>query len=382
MPMPPSRIMEIAQSSNGQALPPPPEPLHIVPAADLLRDYPERRPAVIEGLLRQGETMNIIAAPKVGKSWLTLGLAFSVAHGLPWLDTFQCTKSRVLIIDNELHPETSAHRLRILGKALLLSVDGIDLMNLRGNLQDLVGLCDKLKRIERGQYGLVIIDAFYRTIPQNSDENSNAMMAGLYNVIDATAEKIGSAFSSIHHSSKGNQANKAITDVGSGAGAMSRATDTHLILRPHEEEGAVVLEAAVRSSAPVSPLCLRWSFPTWRSDRDLDVTALRAEKPRRLRRAEDQAAEKPVKEAWTAKRFAEAVGKPEPQPRGVFLEAGTVYGLSDRKTEQLLQNAVDCGYLFFRQEHGTYGKAMYSTQPPEPPTPEPAVEKKGKRQKS
>ena len=251
--------------------PPPPEPLHIVPAADLLRDYPERRPAVIEGLLRQGETMNIIAAPKVGKSWLTLGLAFSVAHGLPWLDTFQCTKSRVLIIDNELHPETSAHRLRILGKALLLSVDGIDLMNLRGNLQDLVGLCDKLKRIERGQYGLVIIDAFYRTIPQNSDENSNAMMAGLYNVIDATAEKIGSAFSSIHHSSKGNQANKAITDVGSGAGAMSRATDTHLILRPHEEEGAVVLEAAVRAGRPSLPCAYAGRSPpgdltaTWTS---------------------------------------------------------------------------------------------------------------------
>lgn len=44
MPMPPSRIMEIAQSSNGQAPPPPPEPLHIVPAADLLRDYPDAGP--------------------------------------------------------------------------------------------------------------------------------------------------------------------------------------------------------------------------------------------------------------------------------------------------------------------------------------------------
>ncbi len=43
------------------------------------------------------------------------------------------------------------------------------------------------------------------------------------------------------------QAGKAITDVGAGAGSQSRATDTHLILRPHEEKNCAVLDAAVRS---------------------------------------------------------------------------------------------------------------------------------------
>ena len=63
------------------------------------------------------------------------------------------------------------------------------------------------------------------------DENDNAAVAGLYNALDGIADSMGAGFCLIHHSSKGNQSDKAVTDVGSGAGAQSRAADTHLILR-------------------------------------------------------------------------------------------------------------------------------------------------------
>jgi hypothetical protein len=43
---------------------------------------------VIHGLLRQGETMNVIASSKIGKSRLVTDLALSVATGRPWLDAF------------------------------------------------------------------------------------------------------------------------------------------------------------------------------------------------------------------------------------------------------------------------------------------------------
>lgn len=33
------------------------------------------KPVVIDGILRKSEIMNLIAAPKTGKSWLTLHLA-------------------------------------------------------------------------------------------------------------------------------------------------------------------------------------------------------------------------------------------------------------------------------------------------------------------
>jgi RecA-family ATPase len=65
-------------------------------------------------------------------------------------------------------------------------------------------------------------------------ENDNASMAAVYNAIDRYADRLGCCFVAIHHASKGSQAEKSVTDVGAGAGSMSRAADTHLILRPHE----------------------------------------------------------------------------------------------------------------------------------------------------
>src|SRR5262249_7569501 len=97
--------------------------LPIMTCAQLLCKFPERRASLIDGLLRIGETMNVISAPKIGKSWLSLDLAFCVATGRPWLSTFETRKGNVLLIDNELHPETSAHRLRTLAHVTGISHD-------------------------------------------------------------------------------------------------------------------------------------------------------------------------------------------------------------------------------------------------------------------
>ena len=65
--------------------------------------------------------------------------------------------------------------------------------------------------------------AFYRFLPAGTDENANADMASLYNHIDRYAADLGCAFVLIHHSSKGNQSGKSVTDVGAGAGSHADA---------------------------------------------------------------------------------------------------------------------------------------------------------------
>src|SRR5262245_32894693 len=70
----PDPATEPTSEDNAPQTEPTQAPVPILPCLELLRRYPDLRPAVIEGLLRQGETLNLIAAPKVGKSWLTLGL--------------------------------------------------------------------------------------------------------------------------------------------------------------------------------------------------------------------------------------------------------------------------------------------------------------------
>lgn len=256
--------------------------LTIRTAGELLRSFPSLRRMIIDGLLRIGEVMNVVAPSKFGKSWLVLSLVLAVACGLKWLGRFTTARGRVLLIDNELHPETLASRLKKVAFALELNPedyqDHVNVICLRGELMDLRALSFELMHLEHGSYDLIVLDAWYRLQPSGSDENSNGDVTALYNLLESVSAKIGSAFACIHHTSKGNQAGKSITDVGSGAGAQSRAADSHVAMRQHEADDAVVVEAAVRSWAPQKPFVMRWDFPLWTIDELLNPADLKREK--------------------------------------------------------------------------------------------------------
>ncbi|MEM1166306.1 MAG: AAA family ATPase [Planctomycetota bacterium] len=98
--------------------------------ADMIRAYPPwktvrqllwhhtdlRKPA-IHGLLREGETMNVIAPSKSNKSWMVSALSICVATGRSWFDRYDTVKGPVLIIGNELHAETEHFRYLLRGRA-------------------------------------------------------------------------------------------------------------------------------------------------------------------------------------------------------------------------------------------------------------------------
>ncbi len=59
-----------------------------IPWGQLIDRHPTLQQPLIEGLLRRGETMNVIANSKARKSWLLVDLAVAIAHGRPWLGKF------------------------------------------------------------------------------------------------------------------------------------------------------------------------------------------------------------------------------------------------------------------------------------------------------
>ena len=246
---------------------------------ELANEFPRLREPVIEGLLRAGETMNIVAASKVGKSWLVYLIGLCVATGRSIFGEYDTNCGPVLLIDNELHEETSAHRIPAVAEAMGLVpedyADSLFVENLRGRLVDIHAMEGYFERIERNRFRLIVLDAQYRFLPQGESENDNAAMTVFFNRVDQYAAMTGSAFVMIHHASKGDQSGKAITDVGAGAGSQSRAADSHLILRPHESEDCCTLEAVTRSWKQPKPVVLRWSFPLWSMDREMDPAAIK-----------------------------------------------------------------------------------------------------------
>lgn len=311
--------------------------------AAMFAEFTELRKPVICNLARVGETVNIVAPSKRGKSWLVLLLALCVATGKRFLGNFGCVPGRVLLIDNELHAETSTFRVRQVASALALKVEeyGEQLLidNVRGRNLDIDGLAKYLLQFDPGHFAVIILDALYRFLPKGCDENANADMTAIYNKLDALALRLQCAFICIVHSSKGSQADKSVVDVGSGAGAQARACDSHCILRQHEEPDAVVLDLAPRSYPPLdSPICLRFKWPLWTVDGNLDPALLH--RPGKKAKAETEAPEK-----WTAERFAKTFGKPEPQTKAALIEAATAADLSERAASSLIKRAASIGKL-------------------------------------
>ena len=97
----------------------------------------------------------------------------------------------------------------------------------------------------------------------------------MFSSLQGLAERANAAFLVCHHPAKGNHSEKSVSDLGAGAGSQSRAADTHLALREHQEADCAVLAGIVRSWPPFDPVGLRWTFPTWNPDLTLDVNALK-----------------------------------------------------------------------------------------------------------
>jgi len=297
-------------------------------------------PPVVHGALREGETMNIIASPKVGKSWLASSLAISVASGVDWLG-FPVELGPVLHIDNELHANTSTHRYRRLADAMGLQPHlfghNLTLVNLRGRLTDIRRLGALFDAYPPGAFRLVIIDAFYRAMPKGTDENDNGTIAELYNLIDLYAMRLGCAFVLVHHTSKGTQSGKTVTDVGAGAGSQSRAVDTHMVLRQHEADNLVVLEAAARSWPPIRPIALEWNWPLFTPVAEVDTSALLG--------AVRSGAQR--KTGPTLEEFVEScVGRQDPcSERAVVYQAEQAFGMTRRGAEDLLALAKEKGLV-------------------------------------
>jgi hypothetical protein len=322
-----------------------PEPsIEIVGAASLVANHPQLNPPVVDGLLREGETMNLIASSKAGKSWLAWSLGLSVGTGRLWLERFAVEQGRVLYVDAELHRSTISKRITAVADAMNIdraeALAAVDIVPLRGRLRDIIRLGTFFRSVAPGTYKIVVLDALYRLIPPGVDENSNSDMTGIYNLVDQYADRMKAAIVIVHHASKGMQGGKQITDVGAGAGALSRATDSHLVMRPHVEDDAVCVEAAVRSFKPVEPFCLRWNFPLWVPANDLDPADVRTEVKRKPK-AEDPNASAP----WTPDRVAVELVGDGPEDRNLVLSRGKLVGLTRRMVEDLLRLAIDKGLV-------------------------------------
>lgn len=303
-------------------------------------------PVVIDGIVREGETINIVSDSKVGKTWFVHLLALSICAGLDWLG-MMLEQGRVLLLDNELHEPTLVSRIRQIARALNLDeadyAENLDVECFRGRLVDIHAVVAMLSRIPKGKYKVVILDSLYRFAPEGFNENDNAHTTAMYNLLDSAAARLGCAIVCVRHSSKGSQSNKSVIDTGAGAGAQARAVDCHLVLRAHEEEGAFVMAAALRSFAKLEPIVVRFEWPLFFAAPELDPEMLAPDKPKRKAKADDSSGSGILEAGWTADRFVTEFITNKPQSRDAIIEAAIKGGLSKARASVFMRIAEGNG---------------------------------------
>ncbi|MEX1047971.1 MAG: AAA family ATPase [Akkermansiaceae bacterium] len=149
-----------------------------------------RPPAIIERFLRRGEVMLLGAESKSRKSWLTQDAGFCVAAGMPWLadddgeNGFPTTQGRVHVLDLELNPSEMRFRFAK-ARGNRFADDEHSQAEVTASISaysfDGLNVCDLVPRLAEVQAtvqpgDLVIVDCFYRLVPDGNETNQVATM--------------------------------------------------------------------------------------------------------------------------------------------------------------------------------------------------------------
>lgn len=332
-------------------------PKRVKAGTAIYKEFKDMRKVIIGGFLRQGETANISAPTKVGKSWIVLNCALSIVKGSSWLG-LPCRKGRVLLLDNELHDETLRNRIKMVNDLPEYHIpldeldNGLEYMSLRGYGYDINNIYSILRDIRPEEFDLIVMDAWYRFQSVGFDENSNGATKDAYNTLDQYTRILNTAFMAVHHTSKGNKAAAEIVDMGSGAGSQNRITDTVMGIKRHSEPKVMVFDFVTRSfPSTILPSC-------WKVDNG-ELIPMPHLNPNDLKK--DNSRSKPEDDQYTNnQKVVDTFLNEKPKAiRDIIIE-GDQLGLSEKKVRAMLRKAAIDGYCV----ETTKGKSlMYALKP-------------------
>lgn len=134
----------------------------------------ENRGFVVDGLLRNGAFVTIVAAAKTGKTNLEINLIHSLVDGVPFLGIFETSQfdGRVCFMDFELEIDQAQDWIRRIG---IKNLDALEVFNLKGKpnpFRDEESMADLAEHLRAGCVKALIIDPFSSIFSGDSNSNS------------------------------------------------------------------------------------------------------------------------------------------------------------------------------------------------------------------
>jgi hypothetical protein len=237
---------------------------------------PSLKPStVIEGLLRQEEILLMGGQAKRWKSWARLDLLYCVSNGMPWFG-FQTLNTPVIHIDLELHAATLRERLQLISESYTEGdCKNVHIIAARGKNFNLLDLDLIPDYVNPESYGIFSLDPIYRLLG-GKNENDAGVVTDLLNRFLALGFSLKAAVCLLQHFAKGDPSQKEAQDRFSGSGVWARFPDALMTFTDLENENCFSVETTLRDFPPIDPFAVRWDFPRFRLDSDLDPEKLKA----------------------------------------------------------------------------------------------------------
>lgn len=200
---------------------------------------------VVDGIIPEGLTL-LVAAPKIGKSWLVLGIAIAISTGQKVLGCVTTKAAPVLYLALEDGPRRLQSRLVTLG-----------VTSLSGNLNfmtdvprgDMVATIREFMELHPGKNPVVILDTLGKAMPtaaggETQYDRDYRVMGALKRLSD---DNPGSSVIIVHHTRKMDGAD--FLDAVSGTQGIAGAADTILLLKRSRHETQAQLQVTSRDAA-------------------------------------------------------------------------------------------------------------------------------------
>lgn len=199
---------------------------------------------VVDGIIPEGLTL-LVAAPKIGKSWLVLGIAIAISTGRKVLGCVTTKAAPVLYCALEDGPRRLQSRLRTLG-VTALSNDLVFLTEIPNG--DVLATVGEFMAIHAGKNPVVIIDTLGKIDAPARNETQYARDYRVIGSLKALADgNPGSSVIIVHHTRKMDGAD--FLDAVSGTQGIAGAADTILLLKRARHETQAQLQVTSRDAA-------------------------------------------------------------------------------------------------------------------------------------
>ncbi len=218
---------------------------------------------LIEGLIDLESFALLVGEPNVGKTFVALDIALSIARGKSWLGR-KVEQGAVLYLAGEggrnikkrIEAYKRANGLLEGGLPFRLAYGSIDLCSSNKDFGQIIKIINNMEKVFNQPIRLVVIDTLSRAL-SGGDENASADMGTFVKTMDLIRQATGVTVIVVHH--PGKDTNKGAR----GHSLLKGAIDTELVLTKNPKGQILVSIKKQRDYEIDKPMCLELKQVIW-----------------------------------------------------------------------------------------------------------------------